>query len=120
MTAYMFHIDSTVQCYHEHQFIWDNLLVNESLPYEQKIRNSHNPQVVAIKVIDGILRCWARHTCQGKYLNLFYILTFARSIAFVGTDLLEEPFAYLVLVVCLSCLSVTDSGFMGTCMLRIL
>ena len=66
--------------------------------------------------------CVVGHVTNAKenIFTLFYILTFTSSIAFVGTDLLEEPFAYFVLVVCLSCLSVTDSGFTGTCMLRIL
>ena len=66
--------------------------------------------------------CVVGHVTHAKenIFNLFYILMFASSKAFVGTDLFEEPFAYFVLVVCLSCLSVTDCGFTGTCMLRIL
>ena len=34
-----------------------NLLADIDLPYEQEMGNSHDPQDVAIKVIDGTLRC---------------------------------------------------------------
>ena len=34
-----------------------NPLADKDLPYEQEMGNSHNPQEVAIKVIDGTLRC---------------------------------------------------------------
>ena len=109
-----------VHGYHKYQYIYIyNPLADGDLPCEQetglKFTRSTGRRVPIKKVINDMVgtlhaSCWAHAGMyQGKYLQFVQYFSVCYSlIAFVGTDLLQEPFGSG------SCSSVADSDFTGT------